>query len=163
MRMKRAVGYCDNPICDDFAKGVFLLNHGGKYSCSRCQRMGKIQREQGSADNTEPIFKEVRLEFAYDYRQDRYEETAIVRDESLWGRHNVYRYCSPMIRTEKHALKSAESILAMLNQMPELPVGTELPNFYETPLNWDADLETFKAECKSWGESLRGSPLTRSK
>lgn len=162
MRLNRAVGYCTDRFCEQYEKGTFLLNHGEKFRCTLCRGFGKIQHECGSAENDKPIFKEVQLQFAFDCQQDRYIETAIVRDESLWGRHNVYRYCSPMIRTEKHALKSAESILAMLNQMPELPVGTELPNFYETPLNWDADLETFVAECKSWGESLRGSPLTRS-
>ncbi|KKL58573.1 hypothetical protein LCGC14_2224010 [marine sediment metagenome] len=162
MKMKRAVGYCTNPICDEHARPMFLLNPKEKFQCGHCQWVGKIEHERGYAENTQPIFKEVRVRFAYSRLRDCYAETAIVRDESLWGRNNVYHYTSPMLRTEKHALKVAEQILATLSQMSELPNGNELPNFFENHLNWDADLETFKQECETWGESLRDTPLTRS-
>ena len=36
--MKRGVGYCENTDCEDYAKGVFLLNHGDTFYCPRCQK-----------------------------------------------------------------------------------------------------------------------------
>jgi len=35
--MKRGVGYCENTDCEDYAKGVFLLNHGDTFYCPRCR------------------------------------------------------------------------------------------------------------------------------
>ena len=40
-RMKRGVGYCENTECEDYAKGVFLLNHGDTFYCPRCRQLGK--------------------------------------------------------------------------------------------------------------------------
>jgi len=158
--MNRAVGYCQNAGCEEYSKGSFLLNQRA-FACHRCHSVGYVEHEVGRRQNSLPIFKEVRVEFDFDARQKRYASTAIVRDESLWGSHNVYHYCTPMVKTEKQALRMAEQILATLNQMPELPEGKELPRFYENRLDWDLGLDAFKAHCKSWGESLEDTPLTR--
>ena len=43
-RMKRGVGYCENTECEDYAKGVFLLNHGDTFYCPRCRQLGKVEK-----------------------------------------------------------------------------------------------------------------------
>lgn len=157
MTMKRAVGYCSNKACLDWNKGKFLLNPSQIWLCGRCQEAGKLQPEEGRAQNTQTLFKEVRVRYNFDPYLGHYDTTAVVRDESLWGRHNVYHYDSPMICTQKHALRVAEQILAVLNQHPELLHGEELPSrIAETRLHWDEDRETFKQKCGQWGQSLGG-------
>ena len=114
--MKRGVGYCENTDCEDYAKGVFLLNHGDTFYCPRCRQLGKVEKERGFYTGNSDIFKEVRVEYNFDPINGVYREIAIVRDESLWGRNNVYTLQSPLIKTEKRALKVAEAILANLNR-----------------------------------------------
>ena len=162
MRMRRTIGYCLNIGCTEYAKKLFRHSSGKTFQCNECFQSGQIRYEKGLAENTQPIFKEVRVAFNFSPSLDTYHDTAIVRDESLRGHHNVYHYSSPITQTEKRALQVAEQILATLNQMSELPVGANLPDFFESRLSWDTDLETFKKECSNWGESLRGTPLTRS-
>ena len=43
-RMKRGVGYCGETECEDYAKGVFLLNHGDTFYCPRCRVLGKVEK-----------------------------------------------------------------------------------------------------------------------
>ncbi len=114
--MKRGVGYCENTDCEDYAKGVFLLNHGDTFYCPRCRQLGKVEKERGFYTGNSDVFKEVRVEYNFDPINGVYREIAIVRDESLWGRNNVYTLQSPLIKTEKRALKVAEAILANLNR-----------------------------------------------
>ena len=40
--MKRGVGYCENTDCEDYAKGVFLLNHGDTFYCPRCRQLRTV-------------------------------------------------------------------------------------------------------------------------
>ncbi len=161
-KMNRAVGYCPSVDCEQYARNVFLLNQT-LFRCPKCHRTGKIVPETGRTGNSKPIFKEVRVEFDFDAHQDRFRSTAIVRDESLWGHHNVYHYSTPLVKTEKRALIMAEQILATLNQTPELLEGEELPCYNERRLNWDESQELFRSHCNHWGESLKDTPLTRSK
>lgn len=163
MRMARAIGYCNHQGCPLYLCGVFLLNRQKFFKCMRCHKDGDLQRELGYAENAEPIFQEVRLAYDYDPKSRIYRTTAIIRDESLWGIHNIYHYTSPTIRTEKQALKSAESILATLNHMTELPAKGELPNWYESRLSWDDSPEDYQKQLTTWSEALRRSPLSRSK
>lgn len=161
--MKRSVGYCVHRGCPLYLQGAFLLNnHKKTFECPRCHREGDIEHESGYAQNDKPIFKEVRLSFDYDPANCIYRTTAVIIDESLTGIHNVYHYTSPMIKTEKQALKSAESILATLNQMTELPGKDELPNWYENRLSWDVSSEDYEKQLVEWGESLKGTPLSQS-
>ena len=44
-RMRRGVGYCESTQCEDYVKGVFLLNHGDTFYCPRCRQLGKIENE----------------------------------------------------------------------------------------------------------------------
>ena len=137
MNMKRGVGYCENTDCEDYAKGVFLLNHGNTFYCPRCRQLGFSEPERGFYTGTSDIFKEVRVEYNYDPINKVYREIAIVRDESLWGRCNVYTLQSPLIKTEKRGLKVAESILANLNRYRGLLNGDEIPRTTEQLLSFD--------------------------
>lgn len=144
--MKRGVGYCEFSACEDYAKGVFLLNHGDTFSCPRCRQIGKIKTEHGFYTSDSGIFKEVRVEYGYDSVRDAYRETAIVRDESLPAHNNVYTLQSPLIKTEKRALKVAEAILANLNRYHGLAKNDEIPRTTEFVLSFDEPLDVLKAK-----------------
>ncbi len=141
--MKRGVGYCENTDCEDYAKGVFLLNHGDTFYCPRCRQLGKVEKERGFYTGNSDIFKEVRVEYNFDPINGVYREIAIVRDESLWGRNNVYTLQSPLIKTEKRALKVAEAILANLNRYRGLLNGDDIPRTTEIILSFDDPFEEF--------------------
>ena len=141
--MKRGVGYCENTDCEDYAKGVFLLNHGDTFYCPRCRQLGKVEKERGFYTGNTDIFKEVRVEYNFDPINSLYREIAIVRDESLWGRNNVYTLQSPLIKTEKRALKVAEAILANLNRYRGLLNGDDIPRTTEIILSFDDEFDEF--------------------
>src|SRR5262245_28875610 len=157
--MKRGVGYCENTDCEDYAKGVFLLNHGDTFYCPRCRQLGKVEKERGFYTGNSDIFKEVRVEYNFDPINGVYREIAIVRDESLWGRNNVYTLQSPLIKTEKRALKVAEAILANLNRYRGLLNGDEIPRTTEIILSFDEPYEEFKRKVEQLGRELEQSGL----
>jgi hypothetical protein len=152
-RMRRGVGYCENSQCEDYVKGVFLLNHGDTFYCPRCRQLGKIENERGFYTGYSDIFKEVRVEYNFDPINNLYREIAIVRDESLWGRNNVYTLQSPLIKTEKRALKVAEAILANLNRYRGLMDGDDIPR---TPRSSRSTIRSMSssasASYRGWGE-----------
>lgn len=116
--VSRAVGYCYNEECSEKHKGIFILNPSVKFFCSICRSQGEIVKEFVEVSNEDdPIFTEVRVNFDYDPIERRYKGTAIVRDEGedLWGRTNVYTLNSPLIKTDKRALKVAETTLSNLD------------------------------------------------
>lgn len=156
-KMDRAVGYCEQTECEDFAKGVFLLNHGKTFYCPRCRALGNVQAERGFFTGASDVFKEVRVEFNYDPITSIYRETGIVRDESLWGRCNTYTLQSPLIKTEKRALKVAEAILSNLNRYQGLLKQGEVPRTSEILLSFDDDNEEFSRKlailAKDWENS----------
>jgi hypothetical protein len=158
--MKRAVGYCENTDCEDFAKGVFLLNHGNTFFCPRCREEGNTKPEVGSYTGGTDVFKEVRVEYNYDPLNDKYREIAIVRDESLWGTCNVYTLKSPLIKTEKRGLKVAEAILANLNRYRGLLDGDGIPRTTEWLLSFDDPTEEFNSKLLKLRESWENSDLT---
>ena len=147
-RMKRGVGYCENTDCEDYAKGVFLLNHGDTLCCPRCRQLGKVEQERGYSTGNSDIFQEVRVEYNFDPIHGIYREIAIVRDESLWGRNNVYTLQSPLMKTEKRALNVAEAILANLNRYRGLLSGDDIPRTTEIILSFDDDFEECSGRLK---------------
>lgn len=160
-RMRRGVGYCRDSECEDYAKGVFLLNHSETFSCPSCRTPGDIEQERGSCADDTAVFKEVRVEYNFDPERRLYREVAIVQDVSLWGRSNVYTLCSPLIRTEKRALKVAESILANLNRCPALASLDDVPSSAELVLSFDDDREKFQRKLESLAEEWAESGLRR--
>jgi len=157
--MKRGVGYCEHTSCEDYAKGVFLLNHGDTFYCPRCRQLGTVEKERGFYSGTSDIFKEVRVEYNFDPVNGTYREIAIVRDESLWGRNNVYPLQSPLIKTEKRALKVAEAILANLNRYRGLLKGDEIPRTTEIILSFDEPLDVFKTKLHQLSKEWEASGL----
>ena len=122
-----------------------------------------MEKERGFYTGNSDIFKEVRVEYNFDPIHAIYREIAIVRDESLWGRNNVYTLQSPLIKTEKRALKVAEAILANLKRYRGLLAGDEIPRTTEIILSFDDDAEEFSRRLgqlsKEWEESgLRETP-----
>ena len=158
--MNRAVGYCENTDCEDFSKGVFLLNHSETFYCPRCRQLGKPEKERGSYTGETDIFKEVRVEYNFDPTNGIYRETAIVRDESLWGRCNVYTLYSPLIRTEARALKVAEALLANLNRYHGLLAKDEIPGTNEVLLSFDDSSEEFSRKLEILALAWEKSTLT---
>jgi len=160
-RMKRGVGYCEDSGCDEFARGVFLLNHEGPFFCPSCRKRGRIERERGCYIGSSDVFKEVRVEYNFDPITAVYRDIAIVQDVSLWGRSNVYTLQSPLIRTEKRALKVAEAILANLNRCPDLMNREEIPNASEVVLSFDDGREEFVRKLKKLAKEWEGSGLRK--
>ena len=160
-RMKRGVGYCQQTRCEDFSKGVFLLNHGDTFYCPRCRVRGHVEQERGFHVGEGEVFKETRVEYNYDPIHNVYREIAIVRDDSLWGQCNVYTLQSPLIRTEKRALKVAEAILANLNRERNLLGQGEIPVTHEFLLTFDDEMPEFKRKLALFGDMLANSPLAR--
>ena len=158
-KMKRAVGYCEKTECEDYAKGVFLLNHGDTFYCPRCRDLGTAVAEHGFYTGDTDIFKEVRVEFNYDPINGVFREIGIVRDESLWGRCNVYTLQSPLIKTEKRALKVAESILANLNRYRGILKQDEIPRTQEMLLSFDDSSEEFSRKLRRLAASWEDSAL----
>ncbi len=92
-------------------------------------------------------------------RQCIYREIAIVRDESLWGRNNVYTLQSPLIKTEKRALKVSEAILANLNRYRGLVSGDDIPRTTEIILSFDEPFEEFSRRLTQLSREWEASGL----
>jgi hypothetical protein len=160
-RMKRSVGICYGVNCGQFARPVFLLNQE-TFSCPACKLAGEVVHEGSRSENSSRIFKEVRVEFDYNPIEKCFAQTAVVRDESLWGRNNAFHFSTPLVKTAKQALKMAEGMLAALNQLSVTCDVDDLPRYSETRLNWDESGALFRSNCNHWGESLKDTPLARS-
>lgn len=162
--IRRGVGYCVDANCEEYARGVFLLNQEGEFVCPVCRKCGRIEHESGHQLDDRRSFKEVRVEYNFDPVEAGYRDVAIVQDVSLWGPGNVYTLQSPLIRTEKRALKVAEALLANLNRCPEFAFESEVPNTSEVVLSLDDSFDEFSRKlaglASEWEQSgLRQSPL----
>lgn len=160
MRPNRGVGYCRNQECEDYGKGVFLLNHAGTFTCPDCRRPGQVEREAGFYEGEAGIFREVRVEYNYDPEVGAYRDVAIVRDVSLWDASNTYTLRSPLVRTEKRALKVAEALLANLNRCATSLERDEIPSSSETVLSFDDDFADFTAKLQQLATEWESSGLS---
>ncbi len=158
-RMRRGVGYCEDASCEEYARGVFLLNHEGAFYCPTCRKRGRVECERGFHVGDARLFKEVRVEYNFDPITGVYRDIAIVQDVSLWGHSNAYTLQSPLIRTEKRALKVAEAILANLNRCPDLAMKDEIPNTSEVVLSFDDEMPEFKRKLDKLAEEWAASGL----
>lgn len=157
-QLKRAIGYCEDTDCEDFHKGVFLINHGKEYFCAKCRERGRVVPEYSTRKGENPVFKEVQVHFNYDPNESRFRGVAIVRDDSLWGDHfSSYIIYSPLIRTDKRASKVAEQVLANLRRVHEAPVGNVIAARQDV-IDLDADMSNLKAQLKAFLERANGGP-----
>ena len=148
-------------VLEDYAKGVFLLNHSACFICSRCRVEGSVVMEKGFYTGNSDVFKEVRVEFNYDPVNGVYREIGIVRDDSASGG-NVYTLQSPLIKTENRSLKVAEAVLSNLNRFTGLLSG-EIPTTTEYILSFDDPFEEFQRKVQQLGKELEGSGLSRNR
>ncbi len=118
-----------------------------------------MEPERGKTRGDGDIFKEVRVEYNFDSTRGAYQETAIVRDESLWGSCSAYILQSPLIKTEKRALRVAEAILANLNRYQDLLDGNHIPRTTEVTLSFDDSFEDFSRNLNHLGEIWAGADL----
>jgi len=155
--LKRGVGYCNNTDCEDFAKGVFLLNHADNFHCPCCRVQGSVEQERGHYVGIGEIFKEVRVEYNYDPITKTYREIAIIRDEAMGDHYNVYTLHSPLIKTERRALKVAEGLLATLNRYSG-PLGEDgVPRTTEIILSFDDSREELARKLNKLAETWASS------
>lgn len=115
MISRRSVGFCSNTNCEDYLKGVFLLNHGNTFYCGHCGARGWIQ-EEIETDDAQPgeAFKTARVHFNFNATTRRYMDIAIVDIPEL-PVGAVYNLYTPLVKTEKRALGIAEARLCALN------------------------------------------------
>ena len=71
----------------------------------------------------------------------------------------MYTLQSPLIKTEKRALKVAEAILANLNRYRGLLNGDEIPRTTEIILSFDDPLDDFREKVRQLGRELEQSGL----
>jgi ribosomal protein S27AE len=158
--MRRGVGYCENNDCEDFSKGVFLLNHGNTFYCPHCRQLGYVEPERGSTENEQQIFREVHVHYNFEPLEKAYREIGIVRDDGLdVNRTNVYHLYSPLIKTENRALKVAEAVLGNLNRYRGLLDGDEVPKTTEIILSFDDELSVFAGKLDKLAREWEASPL----
>jgi hypothetical protein len=141
-RPKRSVGYCLDKQCQDYFKPIFLLNHGDEFSCPRCRTWGRVVSETAKISGRGKEFKEVRVEFIHDPREDVYRCVAIVRDEEV-DVGKVYTLTSPLVRTDKRALLIAEATLGNLRRAPDVEEGEVVPST-EIKISFDDSLDDFR-------------------
>jgi len=159
-RASRGVGYCRNVDCEDAGKGVFLLNHSGHFACPTCRQLGTVERESGSYEGDSGVFREVRVEYNYDPESGGYRDVAIVRDVSVWEASSSYTLRSPLVRTEKRALKVAEALLANLNRCTGRLDRDEIPNSSESVLSLDDDRDVFAQKLARLAHEWESSGLS---
>lgn len=128
--MKRGVGYCTNLDCSEYVKGVFLINHGETFFCPACRQDGFVEPEKArSVRGKWNIYSQVQIRYNFDAMVRDYAEIAIVTDENLPPGCSTLVINSPLVKTERRAMKLAESFLsnAALNGLgPDgMPASTE--------------------------------------
>ncbi len=118
--MIRAAGFCENPECGDFHKGVFLLNQTDTFCCPGCRQMGFIEAEKktyrdlNGVDKQQAVYREARVKYDYKPNERKYGFTAVVSIPGM-QRGAVFEIASPLFRTERRALKLAEYALCTVN------------------------------------------------
>lgn len=162
--LRRAVGYCLIPTCEDYHKGIFLLNHRGEFLCPRCRQPGLLEAEKGEYSSECPCVAQVRLEFNFDPAIRAYRGLAVVRDEELLRQEKetcTYLMRSPLVRTDKRALKVVEATLSTLQRVLHREENGVPPRYTETLLTFDQDRPAFLQECQKLEAELSGSNLAR--
>lgn len=149
----RAVGYCTNLNCRSNHLGTFLLGDVERFNCASCRQWGKAVAEHGEiTDGKGDTFKSVKVRFNYDSLNDHYREIAIVRNESLYGSHSTYTFSSPLVKTERRALKIAESILGNLTLNPAAAAEGQILRTVETIITFDRPIAIVKHQLEMWSK-----------
>jgi hypothetical protein len=114
--MTRALGRCPNSSCQGYNKILFIPCTRDNYGkiCSVCGRERDIVKEHSrKTDTHNGVYRKVIVYSAYDFKEKIYRCQAIVEDEALEG--GTLEVWTPMVPTERKALKMAESLFAAIN------------------------------------------------
>jgi hypothetical protein len=151
---RRGIGYCQNIDCEDYCKGFFMINNAGTFYCARCRERGLGVFDEWWKEGDQDVYKKCVVEFNYDPSERCYREMAIVEDQEIDVGSTV-KYQSALIRTERRALKVAESILCRLAIDPDAPAD----DFKEVLLDYSLPMDLWKKKLahleKKWTESPR--------
>ena len=152
---RQGIGYCRNPDCKSVNQAIFVTDREDSYRCQGCYLVGRIVLESGSFSNKTPYVRMVRVEYNYDTTQERYRSLAALWDPEIEEeRTNVYTIKSPIIKSEKGAFRVAESVLVLLQQLPEPQKNPSAGlKAKERPLDLDLDYSDFKKQCQKLTES----------
>ena len=130
--MIRAVGYCDNGECKSVHKGVFLLDYGSTFFCPQCEQEGWIEEEKKIfhgliGPKEDALYREVIFHFDFAPVFRGYNARAVVSIPDL-REGVVLEVASPLVRTERRALKIAEYTLCAANsgRISSNGISTEL-------------------------------------
>jgi hypothetical protein len=115
----RAVGYCLNDRCSDFAVGRVLTRRDEGFLCTRCERYGRIEHERGRKTGAFEFVSEIQVEFNYDPVRDLYLERTSVRDERLLQPQAIYKLKTPMVQTQIEAANVGRVVMAAINRKLE--------------------------------------------
>jgi len=114
-------------------------------------------REKFIWENKGPVTREVRVEFDYCAARDRYRQIAIITDDQM-DDGAILTFQSPLIKTEKRALKVAESTLSRLALGHSIEGGAPTG---ETIINFDDERAIIRAQCSQFEEEVKASPFWR--
>ena len=141
----RQAGFCKNQGCEDVGNAVLLPHLTSEFVCPSCMQKGVVQVESGGPRSRSLPCNEVQVEFGFDVASGFYRHVAVVRDESFYGKRNVYTYQTPFLQTEKRALERAEAILGNLSHYREMLTEEEIHQTTEFALSLDDDMDVFRA------------------
>jgi len=144
------VGYCYTETCGEFLKGVFLLNYGTTFYCPQCRCLGEVSPEERVDSPTDNgLYSTVEVQFDFNPMERAYKHRAIVKMEGT-PQHGTYMMRSPLVKTERRALKIAEQLLCALNA--GLPKDCLMQ---EKSLTFDCSLNDFKSQMKALEEYVK--------
>lgn len=147
----KGVGYCYNGNCPNFLSGLFVMNYSGNPNyCPKCRREVEVVVEVRDRVKEDVIYSSVEVSFDYNAVERRYMYRAIVAIEPKING-EMYHYSSPLVRTEKRALKIGESLINIINTGYFVNDGTA----EETVLSLDKPHDEFEADLSKLDKILQ--------
>jgi hypothetical protein len=123
---------------------MILPNEPEVFFCGSCGGPGKVEMERGFLTGESGIIREVRVQYNFDPRKERYRATAIVRDETLPDGLDLYTRLSPLTRSEESALGLAEALFVQLNRSRGPSDEGDIPRAAAFVLSFDDDIVLFR-------------------
>ena len=161
--ISRGAGFCLNRECTDFHKDVFLMDHAGAFKCPRCRILGRKVMDYGETDNDFSMdFWQVRIEYSYDVVANTFRDVAIVSDETMNKEGNIFTLKTPLFKTEKRALLTAEALLGTLMRADEsIFAKGYIPKDQIFNIDFDKPLAEVKGKLEEIGAILQQSRLRK--
>ena len=117
--VKRGAAFCRETNCSEYGELYLVDPFVPDYVCPRCGIPGQVEPEYGAGcGRPGQPFSEVRVYYAFNGAERTYSKVAIAHEGTVFRGEAVYHLYSPVIRSPERAQRTAESILARLNQQP---------------------------------------------